>query len=243
MFGPIVIAISADEETELLGVKKIIEKMKELKIKPRLTIVGEPTSSDICSKGKSCMAFKVSVTGRSCHSSKPQDGVNANYVLARLVLFIEKICTKFKDTTTSCNMISGGKADNIICDRSEMIFDLRSFSVGNVTKILALIDKKINRLKKMYNGAEIEIENKLDILPFENKNKKKINQVCKLIDAEEKVFIGGCEAGYFQSLGGDAIVFGVGDLSLAHKPNEYAKIDELESYYDKLEKIISTLYV
>jgi acetylornithine deacetylase len=236
-----VIAISSDEETELFGVKKITEKMRELNIVPRLTIVGEPTNSDICVKGKSCLAFKIRVTGKSCHSSKPQDGVNANYVLARLILFIEKLCGKFKDTTTSCNIISGGKADNIICDSSEMIFDVRSFNRNDISKILLLINKRIRRLKKQYKGVRIELENKLDILPFKNKNKKKTLEICGLIGAREEVFLGGCEAGYFQNLGGDAIVFGVGDLSLAHKPNEYAMIDELKAYYDKLEIILKTL--
>lgn len=238
---PIIIAISSDEETELFGVKKITEKMRELNIKPKLTIVGEPTNSDICTKGKSCLAYKISVMGKSCHSSTPQNGINANYVLARLVLYIEKLCGKFKDTTTSCNIILGGKTDNIICDKSEMIFDLRSFSSKKVEKILQLINKRISQLKRKYEGVDIVIENKLDILPFECKNTKLVKEVCGLINAKERVFIGGCEAGYYRKLGGDAIVFGVGELSLAHKPNEYAEIDELNLYFEKLEKILSTI--
>ena len=235
---PIVIAISSDEETDLCGVKKITQTMKELNIVPRLTIVGEPSNMDICIKGKSCLAYKIVVKGKSCHSSVPQNGVNANYVLARLVLLIERLSGKFKETTMTCNVISGGNADNIISDNAKMIFDLRTFNVRYVEKILSRIYREIYKLTRKYKGVEIKLENKLDILPFDN-NAKKFIKLCKELEVKKKVFVGGCEAGYFQALGGSAIVCGVGELSLAHKPNEYVEIDELKLYFSKLCKIIS----
>lgn len=93
---PIIIAVTCDEETSFYGVEKITNTMKNLNIQPKFTIVGEPTSLKICSESKSCMLYKINVTGKGCHSSMPFNGINANYVCAKLVLFIEKLCYKLK---------------------------------------------------------------------------------------------------------------------------------------------------
>ena len=58
---------------------------------------------------------------------------------------------------------------------------------------------------------------------------------------KEKEFRGGCEAGYLQQVGGDAFVFGVGDLNLAHKPNEFVEINQLKTYNQKLMQMIDFL--
>lgn len=239
---PIIIAITSDEETEFCGANIVTQKMNELGIVPKLTIVGEPTGSKICSESKSCFEYKIDILGKSCHSSKPTDGVNANYICARLVLFIEKLCGKFKNATCSCNIISGGEKVNIISDRAVLKFDIRSDNNKNSEKILNCLDKKIRRLKKQYFGAKITLQQVLNILPLENKNPRLIKNLCDSLEMEETSFVGGCEAGYYQKLGGDAIVFGVGDLNLAHKPNEFAEIAELNAYYDKLEGIIKYVF-
>lgn len=235
---PVVIAITGDEETNFEGVKKVTQKMNELNIKPMFSIIGEPTNSEICSASKSCCLYSIQVFGKSCHSSMPFNGVNANYILANLVLEIEKLCYKFKDTTATCNLISGGEKDNIISGSAKMYFDIRTLAVSNIQKILDCIDKKIIKLKKKYPGAVINVKNELEILPLENKQPNLIKELCDKLGFCETTFTGGCEAGYFQKLGGNAIVFGVGNLNLAHKPNEYAKISEFEAYNKKIEGII-----
>lgn len=236
---PVIIAITSDEETEFCGANIVTRKMKELGIVPKLTIVGEPTSSKICSESKSCFEYEIDIYGKSCHSSNPMGGVNASYICARLVLLIEKLCGKFKDTTCTCNVISGGEKVNIISDKATLKFDIRSSSLKYSDKILNLLNKKIIKLKKQYKGAEIKLNQELNILPLENRCPKLIKNICNSLNLCENNFTGGCEAGYYQILGGDAIIFGVGDLNLAHKPNEFAEIKELNAYYDKLESIIN----
>ena len=65
---------------------------------------------------------------------------------------------------------------------------------------------------------------------MERKTSQIIEKICLQFKLEEKQFTGGCEAGYFQEIGGDAFIFGVGDLSLAHKPNEYVNINEYKEF-------------
>ena len=235
---PVVIAITSDEETDFEGVFQLTKKMKELEIVPKLSIIGEPTSSNICSESNSCFEYEINITGRSCHSSNPNNGVNANYILAKLLNIVEKLNGKLKGTTISSNVVSGGEKVNIISDNAKMVFDIRTNSLQKCDKLISVISKNIKKLEKKYKGSKIVLENQMKILPLEYKNPKLIENLCKKFNLENNKFIGGCEAGYYQQLGGDAFVFGVGDLALAHKPNEFASISEFEKYQDLLVSVL-----
>lgn len=235
---PVVIAITSDEETDFEGVFQLTTKMKELGIVPKLSIIGEPTSSNICSESNSCFEYEINITGKSCHSSNPNNGVNANYILAKLLNIVEKLNGKLKGTTISSNVVSGGEKVNIISDNAKMVFDIRTNSLQKCDKLISVISKNIKKLEKKYKGSKIVLENQMKILPLEYKNPKLIDTLCKKFNFENNKFIGGCEAGYYQQLGGDAFVFGVGDLALAHKPNEFASISEFEKYQDLLVSVL-----
>lgn len=235
---PVVIAITSDEETDFEGVFQLTTKMKELGIVPKLSIIGEPTSSNICSESNSCFEYEINITGKSCHSSNPNNGVNANYILAKLLNVVEKLNGKLMGTTISSNVVSGGEKVNIISDNAKMVFDIRTNSLQKCDKLISIISKNIKKLEKKYKGSKIVLENQMKILPLEYKNPKLIETLCKKFNLENNKFIGGCEAGYYQQLGGDAFVFGVGDLALAHKPNEFASISEFEKYQDLLVSIL-----
>lgn len=235
---PVVIAITSDEETDFEGVFQLTTKMKELGIVPKLSIIGEPTSSNICSESNSCFEYEINITGKSCHSSNPNNGVNANYILAKLLNIVEKLNGKLMGTTISSNVVSGGEKVNIISDNAKMVFDIRTNSLQKCDKLISIISKNIKKLEKKYKGSKIVLENQMKILPLEYKNPKLIETLCKKFNLENNKFIGGCEAGYYQQLGGDAFVFGVGDLALAHKPNEFASISEFEKYQDLLVSIL-----
>lgn len=235
---PVVVAITSDEETDFEGVFQLTTKMKELGIVPKLSIIGEPTGSNICSESNSCFEYEINITGKSCHSSNPNNGVNANYILAKLLNIVEKLNGKLKGTTISSNVVSGGEKVNIISDNAKMVFDIRTNSLQKCDKLISIISKNIKKLEKKYKGSKIVLENQMKILPLEYKNPKLIETLCKKFNLENNKFIGGCEAGYYQQLGGDAFVFGVGDLALAHKPNEFASISEFEKYQDLLVSVL-----
>lgn len=227
---PVIIAITGDEETTQSCVKQIQKVFIEKSIVPAITIVGEPTNMAICSKSKGCAEYYVKIFGKSCHSSMPSNGVNANYILARLLLYIEKLCSKLNGTSVSGNVVSGGSLVNMVSDFAELKFDLRSESVMDAEKTIGLIKRFLKRLEKQYKGSKINLSQKLYIPSLERKNGQLIDKICSKFSLEEKQFNGGCEAGYFQQLGGDVFVFGVGDLALAHKPNEYVNIFEYKKF-------------
>lgn len=235
---PIIIAITGDEETTLDCIMRVQEEFIKRSIVPKITIVGEPTNMAICSESKGCDEFSIEIFGKSCHSSMPENGINANYILARLVLYIEKLGSRIDGTSVSCNVVSGGDKVNIVSGYAKLKFDLRSNSVQNSARVLKLIKQYIKVLEKRYDGSKILLSQELNIPPLERKTGKLVEAICSKFKLKERSFTGGCEAGYFQATGGDAFIFGVGDLALAHKPNEFVNIDEYNKYSKLLMKVL-----
>lgn len=241
MNKPIIIAITSDEETYFEGVESISSYLKENKVIPYFTIVGEPTNMKICTSSKCCFEYELNITGLGCHSSAPQNGINANYIAARFVSFIEKLNYKYPNTTLNCGIMQGGEKVNIVSPSSKVIFDLRTDNKSIIKKVLKDIKMKISYLEKKYVGCSIIFKNNLSILPLERRNSKIITNLLNKFNLEEDTFRGGCEAGYFQDIGGDSILFGVGDLNLAHKPNEFVNINEFKAYNDMFIDFINNI--
>ncbi len=171
----------------------------------------------------------MEVFGKACHSSIIEQGINAINIMAQLVIFIENEQKRFVGITSNCGVIAGGDIINRVPDYCKLKFDVRSTSSKQVYYFLKLILEKIKILKYKYK-TKIKIKKTLEIPPLEIKNEKIINNIAAMLNLNIRKFMGGCEAGYYQKLGGDAIVFGVGDMSLAHKPNEYVNINEYKKY-------------
>lgn len=234
---PVVLALTTDEETKLNSVELMIEKMKELNIKPKFTIIGEPTKSEFNLCSNACYEYQVQFYGKACHSSKIEDGINAICACARLVVFIEEIQKKYR-LTSNCGVVGGGEVINKVPDYAELRFDIRSIYPLDIEKYLEDIRSFIEELKQNYRGLEVELTQKLAIPAFNMIENEKVNRIAQMLNIKTDAFLGGCEAGYYTAYSGDAVIFGVGDLSLAHKPNEYVVKSE---YYDYSKQFLLVL--
>ena len=125
-------------------------------------------------------------------------------------------------------------------DYAKLNFDVRTLQT-DVDVFINAIQQKINELQKEYSGTSITLKQTLDIMPLKRQNEQYISSLASLLDVSISDFSGGCEAGYYQNYSGDTIIFGVGDIALAHKPNEYVVISEYQQYSQKLLKLIEIL--
>ena len=237
---PVIAALTTDEETSLCCIENVIENLKKLKINPRLSIIGEPTKSKYKLMSKGCYEFTLELTGKTCHSSIPQNGVNAICAAAKIINFIEENQSRF-NLTSNCGTIIGGDATNKVADKLELKFDIRSFDEDSVNLFIKEIENKLEEIKNNYVGLKYKLQNTLKIPAFYIKNMQKIKNLIKITKNEDIVFGGGCEAGYLTSYSGDAIIFGVGDLALAHKPNEFVEIEEYKTYTKKFLKLLQKI--
>lgn len=237
---PVMLALTTDEETELKSIELGIETLKNLNIKPRFTILGEPTNSQFNLCSNACYSYIAKFYGKACHSSRISEGVNAICAMAKLVNFIEDNQKRYK-LTSNCGVVKGGEVDNKVPDYAELSFDVRSTQPQDVKNFLLDIDNFLQKLKENYVSLSVKIEKLLAIPAYNMLNNKKINKIADELGIKIDMFSGGCEAGYYTSYSGDAIIYGVGDLSLAHKPNEYVNIFEYNEYSDKLIAVLKSI--
>ena len=237
---PIILALTTDEETNLKSIELIIEKFKQLKIKPKFTIVGEPTNSEIFLSSNACYEYSIKFYGKACHSSRTIDGINAICACAKFVSFIES-CQKNYRLTSNCGIISGGEVVNKVPDFAKLIFDVRSTFFEDIEKFMQDIEEYKKTLLEEYLGLKIEITSELKIPPFNCINNEKITKIVKTLNIKTGFLTGACEAGYYNCYYGDAIIFGVGDLALAHKPNEFVEICEYKAYSNKLVEVLKMI--
>ena len=238
---PIIGCFTTDEETEFICIRNVVEEMKKLNIYPKFTIVGEPTSSHIHIVSKGFLCCQIKFYGKACHSSIPQNGINSIYALAKFVSFIEENQKKYTDLTSNAGVVSGGEIVNKVPDYAVLTIDIRSNYKDEIDRFFSEIENKAIQIEHEYNGIKIVIEKFLFIPPLQNQNNEKINEIAKCLNIEIGEFSGGCEGGYYTKYSGDAVIFGVGDLSLAHKPNEYVKNEDFDRYPSLLFELIEKI--
>ena len=143
---PIHLAFSYDEEVGCLGVRPMIAEFGRTLPKPRLTIVGEPTSMQVVDAHKGPVRWLVEVTGRARHSSMAHLGVNAITYAMRLIGELERIEAELKVSarndrfeppyaTLQVTRIDGGTATNIVPVTCRFGFDVRSVPGLDVSAI------------------------------------------------------------------------------------------------------------
>lgn len=132
--SPIHFAFSYDEEIGCVGVRRLLDLLKDAPIRPRLCIVGEPTLMQAVTAHKGKLGFRVTAHGLEAHSSLAPIGVNAIYMAADLIAAIRTLQKDIAErgvrdgdyevayTTLHVGKMQGGEVMNIVPNRCT--FDL-----------------------------------------------------------------------------------------------------------------------
>ena len=126
-------------------------------------------------------------------------------------------------------ILSGGTQVNIVPNYTRLNTDLRVSDLKQIDSVIETLKKLIKDLENEYN-CKISLERKLFIPPLSNTNNSFINSYAKengLIIEKAKY---GTEAGYYQMIGSEVLIFGAGDIALAHNKEENVPIPNLMKY-------------
>ena len=109
----------------------------------------------------SCDYFKIRVTGRGAHVSKPHLGVDALYVAAQIVVALQSIVARNTDpletVVVGVGVLHAGSQYNIVAEHAELEGTTRSFS----PEVRRFTNERVIRIARetaaLY-GAEAEVE-------------------------------------------------------------------------------------
>lgn len=239
---PIIFTLTNDEETVMYGINKVISYLKENKILPKYAIIGEPSNKAFSTSNKGFYEFETVIHGKACHSSTPHLGVNAIYLMSKVISTIEGLSKTYakKGTTINIGTINGGTMCNVVADKCVIRWDVRTFVKDDLHKIEAEVNKKLKQLTEN-KGVAYTNEIVFKIPTFEHKQIEKFNYLMQKYKIKETAYSAATEAGFYQELGIDCIIYGCGDIRNCHAINESVKTQEYIDYKKMLLNIIKEL--
>ncbi len=249
---PVHVVLTFDEEVGSFGAAQVAPLLGPLEA--AAVIIGEPTGMRPITGHRAMMELTTEVTGTAGHASDPRGRVNAVAVAARMIgVLMEEAAdlaaapreTPFDPpwTTLSVGRIEGGEARNMIPDACAFLWEIRPLPGDDGAAILARIEARV--------AAEIGpliaqdpaagIATRLIAAPL-GLDPRPDGPAAALIrrlwtDAPPEVVSFGTDAGYFQAVGIDTVVFGPGDIARAHRPEEYILEAELVQGLTFLERL------
>jgi acetylornithine deacetylase len=232
---PLALVLTADEEVGCLGAKRLAEWKP---FRARAAVVGEPTSLRPMRAGKGYCLADVSVRGREGHSAYPHLGASAITRAARLVGRIEKVAEELRRdaheafdppyTTVNVGVISGGTAKNIIAGRCDFTLEWRPLPGQPPGLVAELVRREIEALRAEDEGFECELAvTRLDAGVETRADAPLVKALERETGNAAGTIAFGTEAPQLAELGADAVVFGPGDIRVAHRTGEFVPAAEL----------------
>lgn len=244
---PVHLAFSYDEEIGCSGVGAMIERLAARGERPARCIVGEPTEMRTVVGHKGGRAYRCEITGLGAHSSLAPLAVNAIDYAAQLVLFLRGLAAEFAQgprdgdydvahSTVSTGIIEGGTAVNIVPSACAVTFEFRHLAEVDPAAIFARIkayaeDVLLPDMRRLASAADIVFK------PLYTYPAHAIDPADPLV-TEVKHAVGenghskvafGTEAGLFAAgLDVPTVICGPGSITVAHKPDEYVTLEQLD---------------
>jgi acetylornithine deacetylase len=232
---PVALVLTADEEVGCLGAKRLAD------VKPfraRAAVVGEPTSLRPMRAGKGYCLAEVAVRGREGHSAYPHLGASAVMRAARLVTRIEAVAEELKGlaheafdpphTTLNVGLISGGTAKNIIAGLCRFTLEWRPVPGQSPELVAELVRREVERLRGQDADFDCEVTvTRLDGGAETPADAPLVRALEELTGRTAGTVAFGTEAPQLAELGADAVVFGPGDIRVAHRTGEFVPAEEL----------------
>ncbi|RUM19341.1 acetylornithine deacetylase [Rhizobium vallis] len=245
---PIHLAFSYDEEAGCRGVPHLLARLPDLCAQPLGAVIGEPSGMQAILAHKGKAAARITIKGRSGHSSRPDLGLNAVHAMADVLNAAIATAQDLADgpfddafepsySSLQAGTVSGGQAINIIPDLCTLEVEARAISGIDPVSLLAGVQDAAERQKAPGFDVEWEILSAYPALSLPP-GAPLAGLLQELTGKTPLAAVSyGTEAGLYQRAGVDAIICGPGDIARAHKPDEFILTSELAACQAMIEAL------
>ena len=227
--------------------------------RPRLVVVGEPTSMQVIGAHKSIDVYSTTVTGKEAHSSLPAIGVNAISAAAKLVHEIDRLAAETVEhendprfdppySTISVGMIEGGTAPNIVPKTCAVRWQMRGLPNSTVDQLPGRLsafaeNALLPNMRTVAPEAAVETDTETSVPAFAAKpDSDAVSLAMALTGANQSGAVSyATEAGLFEQAHCPAVVCGPGDIAQAHAADEFVSVAQLEACLRFLEGLTMRL--
>lgn len=243
----VIMSCTCDEESTAQGVMDLARFWTDparqsalIPKRPDLALVAEPTDLHIVVAHRGATRWKIQTVGKACHSSRPQEGVNAIYRMATVLAALEQYAEALPKmvpahplcgpATLSVGLIQGGISVNTVPDECSIDIDRRVLPGEDGVKVMHQVedylrhrlDVDFKMLPPWIVGQSLSDHNNG---PWAAELMKVITQH---VGPRDKVGVPyGTNASRFSATDVPSMVFGPGSILQAHTSDEWIDINEL----------------
>lgn len=208
-------------------------------------VVGEPSSNQVFSIGNGQACYQIVFHGKAVHSSHPEQGRNAINDAAAFIVRIEEEALRLAESpfpgigpgTYSIGVVQGGRGGSTVPDRCEVTIDRRVLPCESLDSIDEELQRILERLAAERPGLEWELSRPIAFPSLSGTNSGPLEQALTSavrdlglpIPDERQGMRFATDAAWYEAAGCPAVVFGPGDVPIAHQPDEYVAIEDLNA--------------
>lgn len=248
---PLQLLLTCNEEIGTRGAAAFVDAWPSGRALPTRCLVGEPTSMRVVRGHKGHLSVHLVIHGVAAHSGFPDRGVNAieraGSVVAALGALRVSLARERNDESRlfpdvpfpvlTVAQIRGGCAINVIPERCEIDVGVRL--LPGMSSAVA-----VNRIREAIGSllppAEVECEVMNDTPSFATAASSPLHvELSSLMGQVDECGVGfGTDAGRLARLGLDCVVWGPGDISNAHRADEWMPVDEFSRAATVLRQLV-----
>lgn len=241
--GRLIVAGVIDEEYESIGAEALVVDWKA-----NAAVITEPTDLVVGVAHKGYQWVEIETKGRAAHGSRPQEGRDAIFRMARVISRLEALNDKLQNAyphpllgppSLHASLISGGRELSTYPDRCSLRMERRTLTDEPADAALREVEEILSALRN--EDPEFEASAKALFgrppyqLPEGHSLAEALGNAVSAIGREQK-FAGmtfWTDAAILGAAGIPTVVFGPGGAGL-HGPVEYVLIDEVVACRDAL---------
>jgi len=248
---PLALLFTYDEEIGTLGARRFTETWTETAAMPRDVIIGEPTSLQVVRLHKGMLRLRLGFVGVAAHSGFPHLGRNAIEPAALAIVSLSQLRRTLEAerppngehfpevpfTALNVGTVNGGSAANIIPDRCVIELGIRLLP-GTEAEIVA--ERIREAVQQTLPGESFSLEVVSESPAMMLEADADIHRaLCTLLGQHQSLGVAfATDAGWLQRAGFRCVLFGPGDIKVAHRANEFVPVTEFRRAAGLLEDII-----
>jgi acetylornithine deacetylase/succinyl-diaminopimelate desuccinylase-like protein len=236
--GDIIFSFVVDEEHLSVGMQELVKQYKA-----DAAIVGEPTKMRIATAHKGFVWIEVEIRGRAAHGSVPEKGVDAIVHAATVVSRLGELQERFGNRThplvgppkIHTSTIEGGIHWSIVPDRCILRVERRTIPGETAASAMKEIQQVLDKIGKRDNSFNAKARKVFERPPLETARTEPIVQELRRAIhevTETKAQLVGVPywtdgALLTHSASIPTCIFGPGDISVAHSPDEHVDVKDV----------------
>jgi len=252
--APLALLFTYDEEVGSLGAEHLMEAHETRPALPRAVIIGEPTDLRAIRLHKGHVRMRITLGGRAAHSGHPQEGRNAiepaGAVLVALGALRRQLEAERPDhadffpevpfVALNVARIRGGDAINVVPDRC--VIDLGARPLPGMD-VASLIERVRTTVRDAAPEASVIFEALHQSPPLLLAEDAPVYRaLCDAVGQKETFSAAfSSDAGFLSRAGHDCVLFGPGNIRVAHRANEYVPKRDISRAREVLRSLIARM--